>query len=107
MDSRTVEYIVAVAETGHFGAAARRCHVSPSTLSIQIKAIEGLLGVPLFDRQLHPVALTREGRQLLPYFTEIATAVKSLRRCAAYMSYTRGLAASGAIALPTAPAARH
>lgn len=107
MDSRTVEYIVAVAETGHFGAAARQCHVTPSTLSIQVKAIEALLGVQLFDRRRHPVALTREGRQLLPYFTEIATAVKSLRRCAAYMSYTRGLAAAAGMQRPASTVIPH
>lgn len=87
MDTRTAEYVVAVADTGHFAVAAQRCHVTPSTLSIQIKTIEHQLGARLFDRGSHPVQLTHEGRQLLPYFAEIACAMRSLRRCADYLGY--------------------
>ena len=41
-------------------------HVSPSTVSHQIRDLEAHLGVLLFNRKAKPMELTSEGRQLLP-----------------------------------------
>lgn len=79
MDSRTITYVVSVAQAGNFRIAAESCHVSTSTLSIQIKALEQTLGVRLFDRSAHPIRLTDEGRALMPRFEEICAAVQALR----------------------------
>lgn len=79
MDCRTVGYIVSVAQAGNFRIAADRCHVSASTLSIQIKALEQVLGVRLFDRSAHPIRLTPEGLALLPHFEGICAAVRAVR----------------------------
>lgn len=62
---RTLEYVIAVAELGHFSKAAERCHVSQSTLSLQIRSLEEQLGVELFERSAHPVKLTPVGEQLI------------------------------------------
>lgn len=65
MNLRTLEYVVAVAELGHFSRAAERCHVSQPTLSLQIRSLEMLLGVELFERNAHPVRLTAGGQRLI------------------------------------------
>lgn len=62
---RQLEYAVALAETGHFGAAARRCHVSQPTLSVQIAQLEAQLGTPLFDRTPGRVQMTDVGRRVV------------------------------------------
>lgn len=59
---RDLQYIVAVAEHGHFGKAARACHVSQPALSGQIKKIEDYLGVMLFERSARRVAVTTVGQ---------------------------------------------
>lgn len=48
--NRQLEYLVAVCETGHFGAAARRCNVSQPTLSTQIQLLEDRLQARLLER---------------------------------------------------------
>ncbi|MDA4845865.1 LysR family transcriptional regulator [Hoeflea poritis] len=47
---RQLEYLVAVTDTGHFGAAARRCNVTQPTLSAQIQLLEDRLHAKLLDR---------------------------------------------------------
>ncbi|MWR86688.1 LysR family transcriptional regulator, partial [Escherichia coli] len=49
-----LEYILAVADTGSFSHAARQCHVTQPTLSMQIQKLEEELGVILFDRTKQP-----------------------------------------------------
>lgn len=61
---RQLEYLVALTATGHFGDAARRCHVSQPTLSVQIALLERQLGVSLIDRTPGFVAPTELGRQI-------------------------------------------
>ena len=47
---RALGYLVALAETRHFGKAAERCCVSQPTLSAQLKKMEDQLGVQLVER---------------------------------------------------------
>ena len=63
---RDLQYVVAVADHGHFGKAARACHVSQPALSGQIKKIENYLGVQLFERGARRVAVTEVGRAIVP-----------------------------------------
>lgn len=62
---RELEYVVAVAEEGHFGRAAARCHVSQPALSMQIRRLEERLGVALFERAPRRVRPTPQGERLI------------------------------------------
>jgi LysR family hydrogen peroxide-inducible transcriptional activator len=65
MNLRDLRYVVAVAETRHFGRAAERCFVSQPTLSGQIKKLEDELGVTIFERTNRSVAISQVGEQIL------------------------------------------
>jgi DNA-binding transcriptional LysR family regulator len=66
-----LQAFLAVAETGNFGQAARKCGVTQSTISRQIQALEtGLGGVPLFHRTSQ-AKLTVAGEKLLPRVRKI------------------------------------
>lgn len=60
-----LQAFLAVAETGNFGQAARKCGVTQSTISRQIQSLETDLGLPLFYRTAQ-AKLTLGGEQLLP-----------------------------------------
>ncbi|MBW4654630.1 MAG: LysR family transcriptional regulator [Kaiparowitsia implicata GSE-PSE-MK54-09C] len=60
-----LQAFLAVAETGSFQQAARRCQVTQSTVSRQVQALETGLGIPLFHRSTQ-ATLTVAGDRLLP-----------------------------------------
>jgi len=61
---RQLEYLVAVAEERHFSRAAERCHVTQPALSAQIRELEELLEVQLFERDRRRVLVTPAGAAL-------------------------------------------
>lgn len=65
MNLKDLKYLVALADTGHFGKAAERTFVSQPTLSAQLKKLEEYLGVKLVERQPKNVQLTEVGRQIV------------------------------------------
>jgi LysR family transcriptional regulator, hydrogen peroxide-inducible genes activator len=62
---KDLRYLVAVADTRHFGRAAEKCFVSQPTLSAQLKKLEDYLGVQLVERQPKNVTLTEAGEQIV------------------------------------------
>ncbi|HEY2678960.1 MAG TPA: LysR substrate-binding domain-containing protein [Steroidobacteraceae bacterium] len=65
MNLKDLKYLVALADTGHFGKAAERSFVSQPTLSAQLKKLEAYLGVKLVERQPKNVQLTDVGKQIV------------------------------------------
>ncbi len=61
---KDLKYLVALADSGHFGRAAEKCFVSQPTLSAQLKKLEAYLGVKLVERQPKNVQLTEVGKQV-------------------------------------------
>jgi LysR family hydrogen peroxide-inducible transcriptional activator len=65
MNLKDLKYLVALADTGHFGKAAERTFVSQPTLSAQLKKLEEYLGVKLVERQPNNVQLTDVGKEVV------------------------------------------
>ena len=62
---KDLRYLVALADTRHFGRAAERTFVSQPTLSAQLKKLEQYLGVQLIERAPKRVALTPAGEAIV------------------------------------------
>ena len=62
---KDLRYLVAVADTRHFGKAAERCFVSQPTLSAQLRKLEEYLGVVLVERQPRQALLTPAGAEIV------------------------------------------
>ncbi len=73
-----MRYALALNETRSFSNAARLCHVTQSTLSIQIQKMEELLGLPIFDRNKKPLEPTAVGAQILAVFENIIEATENI-----------------------------
>ena len=86
MNLRDLEYVVRVADLGHFGRAAVACNVSQPTLSGQILKLEGELGVTIFERAGRQVLLTRAGEKIV---AEARRAVDSARAIGAIAAASR------------------
>ncbi len=65
-----LQAFLAIAETGSFQQAARKCGFTQSTISRQIQALEADLGCPLFHRTA-TAKLTLGGERLLPRVRKI------------------------------------
>jgi LysR family hydrogen peroxide-inducible transcriptional activator len=79
---RQLEYAVALADCGSFHAAARACHVTQPGLSTQIRQLEELLGVALFERSRRRVLPTAAGAELVRRARGILTAVDDMEEAA-------------------------
>jgi LysR family transcriptional regulator, hydrogen peroxide-inducible genes activator len=82
MTLREFRYLVALADHEHFGRAAEECCVSQSTLSTQIKKLEGYLGATLIERNARSFALTPIGQDIVAKARCIVRQVDDLRTTA-------------------------
>jgi LysR family hydrogen peroxide-inducible transcriptional activator len=82
MNLRDLEYLIALAEKGHFGRAAEACHVSQPTLSSQVKKLEEYLGVVLFERSNKAVVITPVGAQVVEHARMALQQVRLLKEAA-------------------------
>lgn len=86
VDLRQLRYFVAVAEAGSLTRAAGELHIAQQSLSEQIRALEGQLGAPLFERSSRGVRLTDVGTVLLrearPLLAQAERALEATHRAA-------------------------
>lgn len=75
---RDIEYVVAVDDLRNFSRAAERCGVSQAGLSEQVRKLEQLLGVSLFERSRRHVALTADGEKLISLCREVLASARNL-----------------------------
>jgi DNA-binding transcriptional LysR family regulator len=104
VETQLLEVFQAVARYGSITAAAHRLGFTQSAVSRQIAALEAQVGVLVFDRLPRGVALTEEGRTLLPHAQAVLDRLTAARRD---LDELHGLA-SGRLrvgAFPTAVAA--
>lgn len=82
LETRELEYFVAVAEELHFGRAAVRLSIAQPALSKAIQRIEAHLGVPLLVRSSRHVSLTPAGDALLHHGRHALNAVSAAAQAA-------------------------
>ncbi|MEM0937030.1 MAG: LysR family transcriptional regulator [Pseudomonadota bacterium] len=71
LDTTALRSFLAVADAGGVTRAAGSLNLTQSAVSMQLKRLEGGLGVQLFDRSGRGIALTAEGDQLVSYARRI------------------------------------
>jgi LysR family transcriptional regulator, hydrogen peroxide-inducible genes activator len=79
---RQLEHLVLLADHGHFGRAAKACHVTQSTLSASIKELETVLQASLVDRTKRCVVLTPLGLEIVERARRILQEGKELAEAA-------------------------
>ena len=82
MDIKNLNTFIQVAELLSFTQAAEKLGYSQSTVSFQIRQLENELGVSLFDRINHTIALTHKGREMLQYAHEIMKIAGDMEKAA-------------------------
>ncbi|WP_323097804.1 LysR family transcriptional regulator [Intrasporangium sp. YIM S08009] len=83
METRHLEFFVAVADELSFTRAAERVQAVQSTVSAGIRALEREVGSALFDRSTRHVSLTPTGRALLAQARTAVAAVEEMREVGA------------------------
>jgi DNA-binding transcriptional LysR family regulator len=98
---RQMSYLVALAREKHFARAADKCHVTQSTLSAGLKALERELDMRLVIREPRFMGLTPEGERVVEWATQIISDYESLKQ--SVEGFRQGL--KGTLRLGVIPAA--
>ena len=61
----------AVVEAGSVSGAAKRLHLTPPAVSLQLRDLDAAIGLPLLERSDHGLIPTLAGRELLSLALEI------------------------------------
>lgn len=81
---RQMQYLIAIADTGKFGDAARQVNVSQPSLSAQVAEMEASLGVQLVERSRRGAMLTIAGQELVRRARNILREVEDLKAVARF-----------------------
>lgn len=87
MELQQLRGFLAVARTTSITEAAYELHLTPSSISVQIKKLEQELGVRLFDRGKNRLTLTASGKLFLE---KVVPAMDNLRQAEAMVKDTAG-----------------
>lgn len=83
LDWNDLRYFVAVADEGSTLKAGKALRVSQTTVARRIAALEGALGLSLFDRRVAGYALTPDGEALLRHARQVAASAEQFSQVAA------------------------
>ena len=65
MNTKQIEYILELAQTGNFNKAAANLYISQPTMTYQIRAVEEEIGFRIFERSGKGCTLTPAGSQFV------------------------------------------
>lgn len=82
MNLRTMQYLISVSKHLSFSKAALECNVSQPTLSEQIKKMEELLKLKIFERSNKKVLITDEGREIIESAKNIISEMETIKEVA-------------------------
>lgn len=80
---RQLRVFTEVARHLSFARAAEALHLTPPAVTMQVKELEGHVGLPLFERQGRQVALTTAGEYMLVYARKMLATLKDAEDAAA------------------------
>ena len=98
-----LEYVAAVTRLGSMRRASEELHITQPALSETIRNLERELGVVLLDRHRAGARISADGRELLPWITEVLDAVHRLRNAADEQASTAQQLRIGTVNAATAP----
>lgn len=100
MDIAAARTFLAIVDAGNFVSASRRLHVTQSTVSARIRALEGVFGKPLFVRNKASCELTAAGRRFYRHARTVVRAWEEARhQLAVPPDYDEHLAIGGQYSL--------
>ncbi|SDV48461.1 LysR family transcriptional regulator [Chitinasiproducens palmae] len=80
VQTKYLDTFVAAFETGSFARAAEALHVTPSTVSYQMRQLEAWFGAPLFERGARRLLPTALGERLFAHVTGFIGELNALRQ---------------------------
>ncbi len=69
------------AKHGNFSDAARKLYLTQSAVSHQVKALEQVLGLKLYERHRRGISLTGQGKEILVHVQRIVAHVRDMEEC--------------------------